>query len=302
MRIRETKFTEDGRKMVILEDGLIKLVHTDDVGCEYIYADNKCDNLPKRNLRPNSPVRGLFNHRVKDMYDTVVACDGDCIQITNHTPHVVYYLDRTVGNELREKFLQGWKNTKFGYAIEVNGLKLNGDYKYSFSECGYTTITRYEEAETILSDIMKLSSKIAANIIEQYAACSDRNDNTINEIITNQEMENNIDLTFSALGDIVFDIMNDDGTGYRHDDHLPNRYMPKIVQAIIHSMEDCIEEEVLYSARIFPKNIGIEPFLKDVSMGISMAEAAENAGIELNPDIEGVANKMMERIHAIQHL
>lgn len=57
--------------------------------------------------------------------------NGDCIKNTDMliaSDSVLYFLDRKIGEEYRKKFINGWKDTKFGWAIEVGNK--NSFYPY----------------------------------------------------------------------------------------------------------------------------------------------------------------------------
>lgn len=64
-----------------------------------------------------------FSGRIKDAIDTIKNGNGDCIKHEKYYK-VLYFIDRKVGEELRQKSLEGWKDTKFAWAIEC-GSKNN---------------------------------------------------------------------------------------------------------------------------------------------------------------------------------
>lgn len=88
-----------------------RIIQVDKDGKEYYYM-------------PNFYHDGkLFSNRPKDAIDTIKAGFGDAILCHNifamNTVHVVRFIDREYGEELRRKTLEGWKNTKFAYGINI---------------------------------------------------------------------------------------------------------------------------------------------------------------------------------------
>lgn len=126
---RVAKCMENGevREYAIFADGSEKkLIQTDEQYGKYFEVDNE--------LNPNQKpyMRTIFTDRIKDAVDTIRNGDGDCIKIFSFLAKslkVGYFLDRKIGEDIRQKFLNEWENTKFGYTIKI------GHKKSAFGNC-----------------------------------------------------------------------------------------------------------------------------------------------------------------------
>ncbi len=87
-----------------------KRIYIDEQYGKYFEVDNEFNTDCKTCLKYS------FSGRIKDAIDTIKSGNGDCIkQINFFGKHdkVLYFIDRKVGEELRQKSLEGWKDTKF---------------------------------------------------------------------------------------------------------------------------------------------------------------------------------------------
>lgn len=107
---------------------------------KYFEVDNEL------NTDCSTLMKYSFSGRIKDAVDTIRSGNGDCIKQTvmfGRIDKVVYFIDRKVGEELRREFIEGWKDTKFGWAIECG-------YKNSFS--GYCPVNTKGERISAFSE------------------------------------------------------------------------------------------------------------------------------------------------------
>lgn len=114
----------------------------------------------------------LFIDRVKDMFDTVVNGDGDCILTTNllfRSNHVIYFVNREIGDSYRKKFLTGWEDTKFAYAICCNHIPFTKDGKYSYDQKDI----QYYDTEEEAIEAKKSIEREAIVIKEEYRKIED---------------------------------------------------------------------------------------------------------------------------------
>lgn len=92
-------------------------IQVDEAYGQYFEVDNELNEETQMTLR-----RLSYIGRIKDAVDMIKNGNGDCIKSTNifgsEIIKVVYFVDRKVGDELRKKSLDGWKDTEFGYGIE----------------------------------------------------------------------------------------------------------------------------------------------------------------------------------------
>lgn len=101
-----------GENSVIVEK---RPVFTDEAGKEYFFVPNFSDKTPFHS----------FSGRVKDAIESIRNGHGDALTVGNmfgKNESVVRYLDRTYGEALRAKTLEGFKDTQFGYALEFSFL------------------------------------------------------------------------------------------------------------------------------------------------------------------------------------
>lgn len=142
-----------------------RMIQVDKDGKEYYYM-------------PNFYHDGkLFSNRPKDAIDTIKAGFGDAILCDTifamNTVHVVRFIDREYGEELRQKTLEGWKNTKFAYGINMGS-------KNSFSNGGIVDIDEdldimneelkplYFETEQDAQDYIDKMIKMATHYSDEY--------------------------------------------------------------------------------------------------------------------------------------
>lgn len=129
--------TENNIKYAVLENGTRYVVHTNKSGNEYICVDNPNDK------------DGLFNGRIKDAVDVINAGGGDVVEIGklfgSTIIDVLYFLDRTVGNELRSKSIEGWKDAEFKWIVTCGSKKSQFGYMPITSEFSY--VMPYSNAE-----------------------------------------------------------------------------------------------------------------------------------------------------------
>lgn len=94
-----------------------KMIKINDKYGKYFEVDNELNTDLKSCLRFSD------SGRIKDAVEMIRNGNGDCIssmKIIGKVDKVLYFLDRKVGEELRHKSLEGWKNTKFGWGLNVD--------------------------------------------------------------------------------------------------------------------------------------------------------------------------------------
>ncbi len=83
------------------------------------------------NLR-NTNGRHTFSGRIKDAYDAIFEGEGDVVKRNFFGGFgVIRYVDREHGENLRGKFLEGFKDTRFGYLISFDVGSFGGPFLYS---------------------------------------------------------------------------------------------------------------------------------------------------------------------------
>lgn len=108
-----------GQKMarVFWRDRVNKHVIQHDEYGEYLMVPNY--------LNPSKSIFAEdFTRRIKDAVESIKNGDGDCIEMSSSLYHSIflhYYLDREVGEKLRQKSIEGFKDAKFETYIRCSG-------------------------------------------------------------------------------------------------------------------------------------------------------------------------------------
>ena len=140
---RVAKCLENGKigEYAIFADGSTKRrIQSDETYGKYFTVPNEL------NVNETSILKHSFSGRIKDAVDTIRSGNGDCINVSNlfgKHESVFYFLDRKVGEELRAKSLEGWKDTKFAWALKAG-------YKTSFG--GYSLLNEKDELITMFDE------------------------------------------------------------------------------------------------------------------------------------------------------
>lgn len=86
------------------------VINKDDNGREYYYPSNPHDKY------------GLFTGRIKDAIECIREGFGDGFEVSQilgmRLEHVVRFLDREYGEDIRKKTIEGWKDTQFAYGVQ----------------------------------------------------------------------------------------------------------------------------------------------------------------------------------------
>ena len=215
---RVAKCLVDGKinEYAIFADGSRKkMIQIDEQYGKFFKVDNEL------NTNYKSCLRFSFSGRIKDAVDMIKSGNGDCIKsIFGSHESVLYFLDRTIGEELRKKSLDGWKDTKFGWAIECG-------YKNSFS--GYFMLNKKmerismfdKERKPMTFDTEEAAKRYVEDLIERAKYYAKRLTNKLVNVSEEEERDRIIDETiseidkyagtkFSILSDFAFDMLTDD--------------------------------------------------------------------------------------------
>ena len=111
---------KEGRGEGVMIDGEFFLINKIDnpdseyFGKEYIYI---------RNPWAKDKITG-FNGLIRDSIKAIRNGYGDAISVSNflgvRCEHVIRFIDRKIGEEARQKSIQGFKNAEFVYTVTVN--------------------------------------------------------------------------------------------------------------------------------------------------------------------------------------
>lgn len=193
-----------------------KPIKANDKYGKYFEVDNEL------NTECKTALKFSYSGRIKDAVEMIRNGNGDCISsiklIGLRTDKVLYFLDRQIGEELRQKSLEGWKDAKFGWAIECGN-------KNSFS--GYLVLNKKNERMISVldkdSDTMTFGTKETAYEYVEYLIREARNyakrlsnnlcgitdekerDKIIDSVIN--EIEEYTKTKFTIIIDFMFDML-----------------------------------------------------------------------------------------------
>lgn len=214
-RVAKCMVNGEVKEYAIFADGSRKkMIQIDEQYGKYFEVDNELNTDCK------SCLRFSFSGRIKDAVDMIKSGNGDCIktiQLFGRHDSLVYFLNRKTGEELRQKSLEGWKDTKFGWAIECGN-------KNSFS--GYSMLNKKNErisvfdedrnpmifdtkesADEYIEYLIERSKYYAKRLVNNLCGITDEKER--DKIIYNaiDEIENDTKTKFSIISDFTFDML-----------------------------------------------------------------------------------------------
>lgn len=249
------KFLNDGKivEYAVFEDKTKKEIHIDEKYGKYFYVGNSLNNS-------KTIFKESFIGRIADAVQTIKNGDGDCIQETTlfgRVIHVVYFIDREIGEKLRKQSLEGWKDTQFGWTIEFGNKNSFSGFSpinskgnplgYNDNHLTYQTFSTEEEARKKVESYLEEARKIATELIEKNKnkTKEERELNTNNLLDT---FEANDEL-FSIVCEFVFDLVNQDCSDFKNSEKKLSDYGFRIIQCIIPKSEEIAENELKIKAR-----------------------------------------------------
>lgn len=222
-----------------------KPIYSDKDYGKYFYVDNE---LNKNNS--NSLLKYSFNNRIKDAIDTIKAGNGDCIGIKDiliasiRSNRVVYFLDRKVGEQIRQETLEGWKDAQFAWRIECGYKSSLSGYRPIGEK--YRQITIFdgnrrpmlfdteEAAEQYIKSIIAKAAEYAKRLVDEVSKANTSDEKTeiinniINQITEYTGSENNV------LIDFVYDMVTDECNALKSPECKLDKMGYKIAQCVVY--------------------------------------------------------------------
>lgn len=176
--------SDDGkriRKHAIFKDGSRKKpIYEDEDGREYFEVDNWIDSDPELiefnyHSRMGDKMRLTFSGRISDAVESIRRGYGDVICVENlpfgiRIEKVLYFLDREYGENLRQKSLEGWKDTVFKYVLYYNSIYVDTSSKRAYSsKTSDIFFNSVEEAKNIVDRIIGDALEKCAYFVGKYA-------------------------------------------------------------------------------------------------------------------------------------
>ena len=194
------------------------------------YCTDKDENgelyFPVPNLlnHPEKPANRVFIGRIKDAFDTIMNGDGDVIQTSNlfgmKMISVIKFVDREYGEEMRQKFLDGWKNVKFGWGIEAGHSNSFSGFSavcedmtsyYPYLSPAENSVPLYFETEKEAKEKMSEIIETCGEYIERYLKAKSQTE----QIKTLDEVENKYGLHSVYMSYILAECDSDEEKVYQ---------------------------------------------------------------------------------------
>lgn len=180
-------------------------IHKQEDGQEYYSPSN---------TKPGA-VLGLFVDRIKDAVDCIRDGYGDVISVGGlfRSISVNRFIDREYGERLREKSIEGWKDTKFEYAIKFSwlssfspGYNVAKNGKSSYEKTNLLTFQSEDLAKEHISKLIKLAEDYYKKYCELSAG--EDSDNAIRELMDTMKTDGYD--TSSVVFDLVYGMERED--------------------------------------------------------------------------------------------
>lgn len=149
--LKSGKIINDGKNdLFILNSGKKFNIHIDSNENKYIYLKNPFNEY------------GMFTFNIEDTVKCIRNSYGDVLIQKNifvKTEHVIYFLDRKIGEEYRTKFINGWKNTEFSSVYIVNNTKFDIHGNFIYDNTVYEKVTK-EQLKNKEDEYLSIARKI----------------------------------------------------------------------------------------------------------------------------------------------
>lgn len=215
-----------------------KLIQNDEQYGKYFEVDNElntdCDTF----------LKYTFSGRIKDAVDTIKNGNGDCIKQVNlfgKHDRVLYFIDRKVGEELRQKSLEGWKDTNFAWTVECGNknsfsgyapINLKGERISMFDEDrAVKTFTTKDEADQYIKGLLEKAAYYAKKLAEDYANAQEKGERNSAIDKTIKDIEDFSGPRFSVLSDFTFDMLTGN-CELKSSECMLDEYGYKVIQCI----------------------------------------------------------------------
>lgn len=149
--LKSGKIINDGKNDIFVLNNSEKFnIHIDSNGNKYIYLKNPFNEY------------GMFTFNIEDTVKCIRNSYGDVLIQKNifvKTEHVIYFLDRKIGEEYRTKFINGWKNTEFSSVYIVNNIKFDIHGNFIYDNTVYEKVTK-EQLKNKEDEYLSIARKI----------------------------------------------------------------------------------------------------------------------------------------------
>lgn len=187
-----------------------KLIRNDKQYGKYFEVDNELNNDCIACLLSN------YIDRIKDAIDMISNGNGDCIKVYSSGNRVLYFLDRKIGDDLRKKTIEAWKNTKFGWAIKtIHKHSLLGYYLLNKKAEPITMFMAKKDSCLMTFETKEAAKAYAEELIEKAKAYAKRlaesNHDEIDrkvDIVVN-DINKEMGSTLSIIEEFMYDMLDE---------------------------------------------------------------------------------------------
>ncbi len=196
--------------------------------------------------------------RIKDADDTILSGNGYCILAFLNGPGFhcndqswstiedVYFIDRSIGEKLRQKFIDGWENTKFAWVISYGTkesfigcrpLMKNFCQKPLVTEDDPITFDSEQAAIDYVNQLIEKSKSYAQKIANNICVdmLREEKDEIVDKVI--DEIEKEFGSACNIVSDFTFDMI-DNNYKPKTPDFCLDAYTYKIEQIVIQNPQD----------------------------------------------------------------
>lgn len=212
-----------------------KLIRNDEQYGKYFEVDNELNSDEK------TCIRFSFSGRIKDAIDMIRNGNGDCIKsyiMFGRFDKVVYFINREIGEKVRKKFLEGWEDTKFGWAIECGNKNSMSGYRMLNKKMEAISVFNEDQTPTSFNSKDE-ATKYVEDLLEKaryYAkrCASGTNENERLNILDGvlDEIEEYTGTKCSIIEGFFFDMLTEDGKPKTPEYNLDEMGY-KVVQCIV---------------------------------------------------------------------
>lgn len=227
-----------------------------------------------RNPYSSTLLGKYFYNCIADAVKAVKEGFADAIRVTNQNVpfigghiDVCYFLDREIGEQLRAKTINGWKDAKFAFCLTMGNknslsgyLKVASDYsRISMFDNPYkykvfdTPEAAVEFAESLIN--------IARSFVDKLIL-SNKDENAVNKIC--DEIAESYG-KLSVIEDLFFDLLDNNASKYANED--------KSLRSWGYSTEQCV---------IFDKEFILSKEYENISFFVA-TQVSHHSGVEVSP-------------------
>lgn len=222
-----------GEYAIFADGSRKKLIKNDKRYGKYFEVDNELNNDCIPCLLSN------YIDRIKDAIDMISNGNGDYLKTSSGGYRVLYFLDRKIGDDLRKETIEGWKNTKFGWAIKaIHKHSLLGYYLLNKKAEPITMFMAKKDSCPMTFEIKEAAKAYAEELVEKAKVYAKRlAESTHDEIdrkvdIVVNDINKEMGSTLSIIEEFMYDML-DENYVPKSPNYDLDLYSYEIIQCVI---------------------------------------------------------------------